>query len=185
MAAPTCATSFATEPIRSSRAISEACNVGGTSRPSSGVAETACATPVGLASSTALVNSSTNSGTPSVRSAISLTISLGSVRVPATLRISAAPALWSRRFSTIELTCDFPGPYGLKLGAVGDQQQYRQACHALDCPVEQLARARIDPLCVLEDGHDWMSSRQSFKLLEPERRSFSPSFAAGERAIGR
>jgi hypothetical protein len=56
-------------PSRSSRAISEACNVAGTD--GCGTVDSAAVSRM-PDSSTALVSSSTNSGTPSVRSAISL-----------------------------------------------------------------------------------------------------------------
>ena len=62
MVAPICATSLA-EPSRSSRAISEACRLGGTDKAGDGTAAAVrCASPSLSASITAFVISSTNSG---------------------------------------------------------------------------------------------------------------------------
>ena len=62
-------------PSRSSRAINESCKVTGISRPLS------CTSPL---SSTALVNSSTNSGTPPVRSTTVAMVSSGNALCAAT-----------------------------------------------------------------------------------------------------
>ena len=83
--APICPISLATGPSRSRRAISEACKVAGIGSAGSGLAPAprrpGCRdAPV---SSTALVISSTNSGTPSVRSTISSTISRERPALPA------------------------------------------------------------------------------------------------------
>ena len=107
IAAPVCATSLAAGPSRSSRAISEACKVAGTDSPGCGTDGQGQATCVPH-SSTALVSSSTNSGTPSVRSAISSMISGGSAAFPATFATIAAVSRRSSRASVSIVTCGCP-----------------------------------------------------------------------------
>ena len=102
----TCATSLAAEPSRSNRAISEACSVAGTLGAGAPARERAVLTL--LPSSTALVSSSTNSGTPSVRLTISATTSPGSASAPPTRRTSAAPSRRSSRLRTRTVTCACP-----------------------------------------------------------------------------
>ena len=69
---------FVPGPSRSSRAISEACNVAGTASTAEGTDEAISPARSVPASSTALAISSTNNGTPSVRSMISAITSGGS-----------------------------------------------------------------------------------------------------------
>src|SRR5215467_4115717 len=145
IAAPICASRF-TEPKRSSRAISEACNVvgianGGNALSSTYRSASARSKPL---SKTVLVNSSTKSGTPSVRSAIWSTSSSGSALLPESCATKVMRSRRSRR---------------LGLRAEGDEQQDRQGAETLDGEVEQFARGRIDPMCVLEDHHNRLLPR--------------------------
>ena len=80
-------------PSRSSRAISESCRVAGISRPVS------FASPL---SSTARVNSSTNSGTPPVRSTTVATVSSDSAFGAATC---ATIVRMSRALSRLSVIC--------------------------------------------------------------------------------
>jgi hypothetical protein len=107
IAAPTCATSLAAGPSRSSRAMSEACSVAGTARTAAGVPERTSFAPHSctLASTTALVSSSTKSDTPSVRSTISSTAPGGKApSLPAICFASAALSRWSSRLSVRVVT---------------------------------------------------------------------------------
>jgi hypothetical protein len=99
-------------------------------------------------STTLFVNSSTNSGTPSVRylgddiigqgfSAYNLLDQDGSVALVQTIE-------HQRR--NLRLAC----PGRLELGPERHDQQNRQAADALNGKVEQLARGRVDPMRVLE-----------------------------------
>src|SRR5262249_8590391 len=90
-----CATRL-TDSKRSSRAINESCNVVGI--PTSGA-------PL---SSTLLVSSSTNNGTPSVRSTIWLMTSLGKLFPPAICSTRAVRSRRSRRLSVSIVTCGWP-----------------------------------------------------------------------------
>src|SRR5262245_4423731 len=91
IAAPICASSLAGPPSRSSRAMSEACRLGGTPSAGDGIAATARAAAVSLpASSTALVISSTNKGIPSVRSMMSCRMLADGSLLP-TMRSIMAP----------------------------------------------------------------------------------------------
>ena len=105
MQAATCATSL-TPGTRSSRAISEACSEAGTAAPA----------PAAPASSTALVSSSTNSGTPSVRAAISPSTSGGRPRSPARRATIASVGPRPRRLSVSRVTCGCPPRAGWSSG---------------------------------------------------------------------
>src|SRR5215831_11659103 len=140
IAAPICATRF-TEPKRSSLAISEACNVvgianGGSARSSTYRSASACSKPL---SRTVLVNSSTNNGTPSVRSAIWSMTSSGSALSP---EICATKVVRSKRHD----------------------QQHREVADTFDGEVEQLTRGRVDPMRVLENHDHRLLARQTFEL---------------------
>ncbi len=93
-----------------------------------------------------LVNSSTKSGTLSVRSTISSTTSGGSgPRLPASRCTSPFAAAEPVQRNHRHLRRSDPGR--LELGPVGYDQQHRQACDLLDRKIEQLARGRIDLRC--------------------------------------
>ena len=86
-----CASSLAGPPSRSSRAMSEACRLGGTPSAGDGIAATARTAAVSLpASTTALVISSTNKGIPSVRSMMSCRMLADGSLLP-TMRSIMAP----------------------------------------------------------------------------------------------
>src|SRR6516162_407840 len=148
MAAPTCATFLAVGPSRSRRPSNEACKVAGTASEDGGTAAIDTWPRSAPASTTALVISSTKSGTPSVRSTI--------IRRQCP-EIAAEPMHEDRPFIAVEpVQRDHrhlrpSDPRGLELGAVGCGQQHRQIGDLLDRKVEHLARGRIDPMQVLED----------------------------------
>ncbi len=108
MAAPICKTSRA-EPSRSTRAISEACSEVGTATCCAGWSRS-------LLSSTALVSSSTNSGTPSVRSMICSSSAGGSGLPPVTCSTSVMRSRRPRRLSVMLVTCGWPAQGGWKSG---------------------------------------------------------------------
>ena len=70
------------------------------------------------------------------------------------------------------------GPGRLELGAERHDQQHRQAAHALDGEVEQLARGRVDPMRVLEDHEHRLLAGQTFEL--PDQRLECPLLCAAD-----
>jgi len=64
------------------------------------------------------------------------------------------------------------GPGHLELGAERHDKQYRQAAHALNRKVEQLARGRVNPMGVFEDHDHRLLARQTFEL--PDQRFECP-----------
>ena len=116
-------------------------------------------------SSTALVSSSTNNGTPSARSTISATVSWARLALPAVLdqRGAVMPA------EPVQRQCGYvwlPAPAVLKLGAKGDDDEDGQPRCAIDGQVEQLARGRVDPMHVLEDHKNQSTLRQDRELMQ-------------------
>ncbi len=107
MAAPICATCLA-RPRRSSRAKSRPCSVAGTADAPSGAAEAALPPGLSATSRTALVSSSTKSGTPSVRPTICSRRVLDKIWAPATCRASSAQSRRSRRLSDSGVTPGWP-----------------------------------------------------------------------------
>jgi len=105
-------------PSRSSRAISEACKVAGTDSAASDVVDNTAATRSACAalSSTALVSSSTKSGTPSLRATISATISGVSAVLPARLCTSVSPSRSPSRLSAKLVTWERPPQDGWNSG---------------------------------------------------------------------
>ena len=82
-------------------------------------------------SSTAFVSSSTNSGTPSVRSAISSTISGGSTMCPATFATIAAVLRRSSRDSVSIVTCGCPVHGWMKFSPGRSYQEHSPIQHPL------------------------------------------------------
>ena len=125
----------------------------GIARFGSGLAANTAATRLSRSplSSTALVSSSTNNGTPSARSTISSTISRERPALPAEpldQRRAVAPAEpVQRQHRHMRLAA----PGVLELGAESDDEQDRHPRHPIDRQVEQLARGRVDPMRVLEN----------------------------------
>ena len=163
-------------PSRSRRAISEACNVAGTDSAASDVVASTAATrsPCAALSSTALVSSSTNSGTPSVRSTISATISAVSAALPASFCTSASPSRSPSRLSAKLVTWELTAPGRLKFGTKGDHQQHRQPPHPVDGQIQQLARGRVDPVGVLEHHQHRPAPRLGFELAEQRLEQLLP-----------
>ena len=57
-------------------------------------------------------------------------------------------------------------PGVLELRPKGDNQQDRQPGCPIDRQVEQFARGRIDPMCVLENHQHRAGTRQGFELMQ-------------------
>ena len=76
------------------------------------------------------------------------------------------------------------GPGRLELRAEGDQQQDPQPSRALDREVEQLARARVDPVHVLEDHQHRVAVRQPLDLAQQRLEGPLPLELRGERRRG-
>ena len=64
------------------------------------------------------------------------------------------------------------GPRRLKLGAEGGEKQDRQARHPLDEQVEQLTRAGVDPVDILEEHQHGTLLRQGFELPDQRLEGF-------------
>jgi hypothetical protein len=60
-------------------------------------------------------------------------------------------------------------PGRLELGAVGCDQQHRQACDLLDRKFDRLVRGRIEPMQVLKDHQDRLPPRQRLELPQQRR----------------
>ena len=89
--------------------MSEACKLAGTSRAGGGITAIACSAARWLsASSTAFVNSSTNSGIPSVRSMISSRTLSASDLLPTTPSIMALTSRCPSRLIVRGVTCGRP-----------------------------------------------------------------------------
>src|SRR6516162_1856968 len=170
IAAPTCPTFLVAGPSRSRRPRSEACKVAGTASDDGGTADIGTLPRSAPASTTALVNSSTKSGTPSVRSTISSTTSGGNApRLPASRRTSVAPSFAAEPVQRDHCHLRLADPRWLELGPVGCDQQHRQARDLLDSKVEHLARSRIDPMQIFEDHQYRLPPRQRLELSEQRR----------------
>jgi hypothetical protein len=78
-------------------------------------------------SSTALVSSSTNKGTPSARATISSTVSRARPALPASLSTGAAPSCPPSRLKRQARHMRLAAPGMLELGAEGDNDQDGQA----------------------------------------------------------
>ena len=170
-------------PARAGRAAPSArhASVAGTDSAASEVVASTAATrsPCSALSSTALVSSSTNSGTPSVRSTISATISRASAALPASVRTSAAPSRSPSRLSAKLVTWGWPPQGGWNSGRKVIDQQHRQPPHPVDGQIEQLARGRVDPVGVLEHHQHRPAPRHGFELAAAAPRTASRVCAAG------
>ena len=102
-------------------------------------------------STTDLVNSSMNSGTPSVRSVIWSAISLGNVLPPVTCAIISARCRGGRRLRLSSRYLRAADPRRRELRAKCDDHEDAERGHPIDQQVEQLARGRVAPVRVLEN----------------------------------
>ena len=146
--APICAISRA-GPSRSSRAASDCCKVGGI----------ACAPPCSPRSNNRRVTSSTNNGTPPVRSLTPSTMSLGSAR-----RAASSPtmlrdlrAIERRQRDHAMVRPHAPGRAELRSRRRDDQQ--RRLRTALGQRAHEIERSRVGPVQVLEGEHDGLRPR--------------------------
>ena len=156
MQAATCATSL-TSGWRSRRAISESCRVAGT------------ASDDDPASSTVLVSSSTNSGTPSVLATICSTKSGGSSRPAVTLLMIAAVGSRPSRFSVSRVTCGCPPSPCRKVGRAVSRNITLELGDAVERLLDQLERGRVDPVQVLEQAEHRPRPRQPEELSRQRR----------------
>ena len=155
MQAATCATSL-TPGTRSSRAISEACSEAGT----------ATSAPRRPASSTALVSSSTNSGTPSVRAAISPSTSGRQALAAGQARDDrlgrAAAEAVEREPGHVRV----PAQGGLVVRPAGQQHQHPRARDPVEGEPHQLEGGGVDPVRVLEHHQHRPAAREPEELLD-------------------
>ena len=184
--APICATSLTAEPSRSSRAISEACSVAGTRERGRG----------GL-------REHIRPALPPLQHRLGqlLDEQRHAVRALDDLRddIARQPRLPTTRcdqcraFTTVEpiehmhRDMRLPDPGRLKLGAEGDDQQHWHARHPLDEQVEQLARAGVDPVHILDNASAPDLAASGLRAGGASPRRFSPSYAGasvGEAGSG-
>ena len=124
-------------------------------------------------SNTLLVSSSTNSGTPSVRSAIWSTTSSGSA-LPGDLRDQGGPVAPVQAVETPAWS-----PAAGRSRAAGTRGGTSRSAAPAGCghargEVEQLARGRVDPMRVFEDHHHRLLARQTLEL--PDQRLQVRSF---------
>ena len=169
MQAATCATSL-TPGTRSSRAISEACSEAGTAAPA----------PAVPASSTALVSSSTNSGTPSVRAAISPSTSGGRPRPPARRATIASVGPRPRRLSVSRVTCGCPPRVGWLSGRLVSSISTRAPAIRSRAWPDQLEGGGVDPVRVLEHHQHRPAAREPEELLDQHGQRAGAPLLRGE-----
>ena len=146
--APICAISRAA-PSRSSRAASDCCKVGGI----------ACAPPCSPRSNSRRVTSSTNSGTPPVRSLTPSTMSLGSAWWAASSPTICATATRSSGQSEITLWCERRLQGGRNSGRVVAMMSNGACAPRSARGAHQIERGRVGPVQVLEGEHGRLRSR--------------------------
>ena len=162
--AAVCATSF-TDFSRSRRAISELCSDVGMASRVLGVA------PGPPASSTALVISSTNSGTPSVRAAIS---SISRVRQASCRAGDARDDRWLAArpslLSASRVTTGWPPKPRPNVGRAVISSSTRAGLHPIERQLDQLQGRGIDPVRVFDQPNSAGCPRgEADKLIEQGR----------------
>ncbi len=99
---------------------------------------------------TALVSSSTNSGTPSVRAMMVSMTSTGST-VPLLSRSTiASTPVRPRRLRVSRVTCGWPASVGWFSGRLVSSNRTGAVATAIERLLDQLQRGRVDPVRVLE-----------------------------------
>src|SRR6516164_9449082 len=101
-------------------------------------------------STTALVSSSTKSGTPSVRSTICAAISSGRALPPVTPAIISARCRGASRLRARKGDVRAADPGRGEFGPEGDDQQDPKHRHPIYDQIIELERGRVAPLRVLE-----------------------------------
>ena len=123
---------------------------------------------------TALVSSSTNSGTPSVLATICRTTPSGRRLPPATAATSAVVALAAEAAQRHKRAVGQARPGRTNSGPAGDEQQDRQARQPLDQQARAARRDGVAPVHVLEDAStgrraaspsSWRSSAANVRSL--------------------
>jgi hypothetical protein len=154
---------------RSSRAISEACSEAGTA-----------AAPEAPASSTALVSSSTNSGTPSVRAAISPSTAGGRPPSPARRATIASVGPRPSRLSASRVTRGCPPSAGLAVGSARQQHQHPRAAIPVEGLAHQLEGGGVGPVHVLEHQQHGPATLEPEQLLDQHRQRAGTPLPRGE-----
>ena len=116
-------------------------------------------------SSTALVSSSTNSGTPSVRAMIASIVSLGRRSPPRRATIASTPAR-PRRLRVRRVTCGWAASAGWWSGRLVSRMQDPGGGDPVQALLDHLERGRVDPVGVLEHHQDRLPGGQPEQLLD-------------------
>ena len=170
-------------PSRSRRASSEACSVVGMASGGSGPSSTwvSVVSRNSPLSSSVLVSSSMNSGTPSVCARTCSTMASGSALSLVTPAMMPALSRRPRRLKGSIVTCGWPTQVGWNSGRKRHHQQHRQIGDASNDSIEKIERCRIDPVDVLEHDQDGALRRDAVELVE-KRRSVISRFCCGPTA---
>ena len=115
-------------------------------------------------STTALVSSSMNSGTPSVRSVIWSAISLGKALPPVTCTIISARSRRGRRLRLISVTCGRPTQGGTNSGRKVTIARSGRLERPADDQLEKFERGGIGPMRVLDHQQHRLTRRQPLDL---------------------
>ena len=138
----------------------------------------------GPISSTALVSSSTNSGTPSVLATICAATSSGRALSRPPARPWPRPRAGRAGVSASALTCGCAGPRRAELRPEGDDREHRQALDALDRQAEQLLRGRVDPVHVLVGEQHRLLPPRAPRAARPALRSVRCFWRCGVSSSG-
>ena len=130
-----------------------------------------------LASNTAFVISSTNSGMPSVRSMMSCRTLAGQGLLPMTRSIMAATSRSPSRLSGEGGHMRPSDPRRVKLRSVRDDQQHVQAWYFVYDSTKQFEASRVGPVCILENHQHWNLERRA-RLVKQALRAFFASAVA-------
>ena len=122
----------------------------------------------------ALVSSSTNRGTPSVRAMIASITSPDSVR-PAESRatIASTPARPSR-LSVSRVTCGWPPSPGCRSGRLVSRISDARIGDPVQALLDQLQRGRVDPVRVLQHHQDRLPGGEPEQLIHQRRQRPRP-----------
>ena len=152
----------------SSRASSDACSEVGIASGALGPAATkwSPASATMPLSTTVLVSSSINSGTPSVRSAICSEISLGSALPPVTWRMISAPYRRGSRLRVSIVTWGRPIQGGVNSGRKVKNHEHTHRWQPIDQEIEGLASGGITPVHVFPHHQHRLTCGQTLKLRQ-------------------
>ena len=136
---------------------------------------------------TALVISSTNSGTPSVLAAISSSSASGR-RLPRVMRATiACVAARASRFSARRVTTGWLAKEATKVGRAVISRRTLRLLHAIQRQLDQLQRRRIDPVRVFDHPQHRLAAGQPGELVDQGGKRAAAALLRGQgrRAIAR